>query len=384
MSGLRPIADPFVAAAPTGVHGYATPAERHAKAIRLQALRARLAAVERQAEAGTVSVVRGGKVLLRKRGNLTEVGMTEARWRLQWESARLFLTADGEKDTAWGNQTIRWNPDEGWLEVRLPTPLARLANRPHGRYRLSAPVEFRYRGDEVAAQTASGAVRYDIICDPARGRWYIDASWKAAPAPAPSLDGLRQHPVLAVDLNHGHLAAWAVTPDGNPAGPPVTIPLTGLPATGRGYPDREVPGPAGSDGLQRRAGGDRRRSRLHVLLGPRALARSPAGPVLPGPCQRPPRGRSGDRQACARPPGAAKGRCDRRRPADRLSDSYPQSICGQANDQERQAPRGPAAATPVAEDRDGQPDPPAQPGDPGPFGAAGDTGLCPASSVGTV
>jgi len=38
--------------------------------------------------------------------------------------------------------------------------------------------------------------------------------------------------VLAVDLNHGHLAAWTVTPDGNPAGPPVTIPLqlAGLPA----------------------------------------------------------------------------------------------------------------------------------------------------------
>ncbi len=41
--------------------------------------------------------------------------------------------------------------------------------------------------------------------------------------------------MLAVDLNHGHLAAWAVTPDGNPAGPPVTIPLTlaGLPASQR-------------------------------------------------------------------------------------------------------------------------------------------------------
>jgi len=103
------------------------------------------------------------------------------------------------------------------------------------RYRLSAPVAFSYRGDEVAAQAASGAVRYDISHDPARGRWYIDASWKAAPGPAAPLDQLRQHPVLAVDLNHGHLAAWAVTPDGNPAGPPVTIPidLAGLPAATR-------------------------------------------------------------------------------------------------------------------------------------------------------
>ena len=49
------------------VRGYATPAERHAKTVRLQALQARLARVDRRLEAGTVSVVRGGKALLRKR-----------------------------------------------------------------------------------------------------------------------------------------------------------------------------------------------------------------------------------------------------------------------------------------------------------------------------
>ena len=52
-------------------------------------------------------------------------------------------------------------------------------------------------------------------------------------------------------------------------------------------------------------------------------------------------------------PGAAKDRCDRRRPADQPPESYPRSARGQANDQERQAPPGPAAAPPVAEDRDG-------------------------------
>ena len=119
--------------------------------------------------------------------------------------------------------------------MRLPAPLAHLANRPHGRYRLSAPAGFSYRGSQVAAQAATGAVRYDISCDPVRGRWYLDASWTAAPALAPCLDALRAHPVLAVDLNHGHLAAWAVTPDGNPAGPPVTVSLalSGLPASQR-------------------------------------------------------------------------------------------------------------------------------------------------------
>ena len=217
------------------VRGYATAAERHGKAVRLQVLQSRLAAVDRQLAAGTMSVVRGSRSLLRKRGHLASAKMTETEWQGQWEAARLFLTADGEKDSALGNQTIRWHPDEGWLEIKLPAPLARLANRSHGRYRLSCPVAFAYRGDEVAAQAASGAVRYDISLDSARRRWYIDASWRTSPVLAPSLEDLRRHPVLAVDLNHGHLDAWAVTPDGNPAGPSVTIPvvLAGLPASQR-------------------------------------------------------------------------------------------------------------------------------------------------------
>ena len=172
-----------------------------------------------------MSVVRGGKARLRKRGNLAQAGLTEAQWRREWESVRLFLTADGEKDKLWGNETIRWNPGERWLEIKLPAPLSDLANRPHGRYRLSSSVGFSYRGDEVAAQAASGAIRYDIHYDPVRGRWYIDASWKAAPALAVPLDDLRQYAVVAVDVNHGHLAAAAVAPDGNVLGVPATIPL---------------------------------------------------------------------------------------------------------------------------------------------------------------
>ena len=43
------------------VRGYATPAERHAKAIRLRSLRGRLARADRRLEAGTVPVVRAGR-----------------------------------------------------------------------------------------------------------------------------------------------------------------------------------------------------------------------------------------------------------------------------------------------------------------------------------
>ncbi len=160
------------------LRGYPTAAERHAKTIRIQRFRTRLAEVEQQLDTGRVSVCRGGKALLRKRDNLADAGLTETRWRERWAASRLFLTADGEKDKTWGNETIRWNPEQNWLEIRLPTPLTRLANRPNGRYRLSCAAGFTYRGDDVAAQAATGAVRYDISLDPARGRWYLDASWK--------------------------------------------------------------------------------------------------------------------------------------------------------------------------------------------------------------
>ena len=82
--------------------GYVTAAERHAKTVRVQALRIRLALVERQLAAGAVSVVRGGKALLRTRNNLAAAGLTEVGWRKQWESSRLFLTADGEKEPSTG------------------------------------------------------------------------------------------------------------------------------------------------------------------------------------------------------------------------------------------------------------------------------------------
>jgi hypothetical protein len=215
--------------------GYATPGERHAKTIRLKALKARLAQVRRRLDTGMVPVVRGGKNLLRKRSNLADARVTEQEWRREWESARLFLTADGDAAAPWGNYSVSWNPGTGSLDINLPAPLARLANQPHGRYRLSAPVEFGYRGDEVAAQAESGAIRYDISRAPAKGRWYIDASWTIPPGPASSLDDLRRHPVVAVDVNDGHLEAAVLAPDGNVTGTPATIPLdlTGLPTGGR-------------------------------------------------------------------------------------------------------------------------------------------------------
>ena len=99
---------------------------------------------------------------MRARLSLEDAGLTETGWRQRWDAARLFLTADGEKDKPFGNETIRWHPDEGWLEIRLPAPLAHLANRPHGRYRLSCAVAFSLPGrrSRRAGRVGRGAVRH--------------------------------------------------------------------------------------------------------------------------------------------------------------------------------------------------------------------------------
>jgi IS605 OrfB family transposase len=211
------------------VRGYGSRLERFQKQSRLQRLEARLAKVEERIVTGRVSVCRGGRRLAKLRHALDrdDVGLTEAAWRTRWQAERWFLTADGEAGKSWGNETIRIHPDEGWLELRLPTPLGYLSNT-RGRaptYRLGCPVTFSYRAAEWAAQAASGAVAYTIWLDPGRGRWYLDASWRLPPRPMPALEVLRQHPAVAVDLNAGHLAGWVLNPAGNPLGPPHTIGL---------------------------------------------------------------------------------------------------------------------------------------------------------------
>jgi hypothetical protein len=217
-------------AAPVGgrqgrVRGYASQAERFAKQARLQHLQAELAEVEGRLAAGRVSVCRGGRRLAKQRHNLKDAKLTAEQWRDRWQTERLFLTADGDVAYPLGNGTIVVHPQQRWCEIKLPAPLAHLANRPSGRYRLACPVAFTHRGDEWAAQTTTGAVRYDIARDPAKGRWYLAASWRLPVVQPPSLPELRRHRVLGLDLNADHLDAWVLDASGNPVGPPHTIPL---------------------------------------------------------------------------------------------------------------------------------------------------------------
>ncbi|MCX4860681.1 transposase [Streptomyces canus] len=200
--------------------GYATRVEWHAKSRRLQTLKARLAVVEADRAAGRVRVVRGGKRLANTRHHLQAAGLDEQAWRQRWQAQRMFLAADGESGKRFGNETIRVT-DTGQLSLKLPAPLAHLANAPHGRYVLDATVAFRHRGQEWLDRiTVNRAVAYRIHHDPVRGRWYLTASWQRAAAPELPLQAALARGVVGVDMNDDHLAAWQLDVHGNPVGEP--------------------------------------------------------------------------------------------------------------------------------------------------------------------
>ncbi|MFI6936518.1 IS200/IS605 family accessory protein TnpB-related protein [Streptomyces sp. NPDC050287] len=200
--------------------GYASRVEWHAKSRRLQMLKDRLTVVEAEWAAGRVRVVRGGKRLAHTRHHLQAAGLSEQAWRERWRSERMFLAADGESGKRFGNETIRVT-DTGQVSLRLPAPLAHLANAPHGRYLLDTTVTFRHRGQEWRDRiTANRAVAYRIHHDPVRGRWYVTASWQRATAPVLPMEAALARGVVAVDMNDDHLAAWHLEVHGNPVGEP--------------------------------------------------------------------------------------------------------------------------------------------------------------------
>ncbi|MGI5290356.1 IS200/IS605 family accessory protein TnpB-related protein [Nonomuraea polychroma] len=207
-----------------GPGGYRSRREWHAKSRRLRVLTDRLAREKADQQAGIVRIVRGGKRLARTRHHLDAAGLTEDEWQQKWQAARWFLAADGESGKRYGNETIRITPD-GEASIRLPAPLAHLANAPHGRYILTARVRFAHRGTQWRDRIETNrAVAYRIHLDVDRGRWYITASWQTPPAPTIPMSAALAHGVIAVDTNADHLAAWRLDVHGNPIGNPRRFP----------------------------------------------------------------------------------------------------------------------------------------------------------------
>ncbi|MEU6577181.1 IS200/IS605 family accessory protein TnpB-related protein [Streptomyces sp. NPDC046805] len=203
--------------------GYRSNQEWHAKTRRLHVLEDRLERARADREAGVVHVVRGGKPLARNRHNLADAGLTETEWRRRWEAERAFLQADGESGKRHGNETIRVTP-EGQISIKLPAPIAEMANAKHGRYVLTAQVRFPHRSGEWADRVeADRAVAYRVHYDVPRGRWYLTASWQIPPAKTIPLGAALVEGVAGVDTNADHLAVWRLDVHGNPVGEPKTF-----------------------------------------------------------------------------------------------------------------------------------------------------------------
>ncbi|WP_369221403.1 IS200/IS605 family accessory protein TnpB-related protein [Streptomyces sp. R39] len=201
--------------------GYRSRREWFAKSRRLRVLEDRLQAARTDWQADTVRVVRGGRRLLNTRHHLQASQLTEEQWRHRWQAGRRFLQADGESGKRYGNETVRVTPD-GEASLKLPAPLAHLANAPHGRYVLAARVSFAHRGEQWADRvSANRAVAYRIHEDTGRGRWYLTASWTLPPVQTIPLDAVRARGGVGVDTNADHLAAWRLDEHGNPVGEPL-------------------------------------------------------------------------------------------------------------------------------------------------------------------
>ncbi|WP_411089522.1 IS200/IS605 family accessory protein TnpB-related protein [Streptomyces sp. 061-3] len=200
--------------------GYRSRGEWFRKSRRLAALEDRHAAVVADWRAGRVRVVRGGKRLLNTRHHLTEARLAEDEWQRRWEAERWFIAADGESGKRFGNETIRVTPD-GEVSIKLPVPLAHLANTRYGRYILTARIGFAHRGAEWADRIeANRAVAYRIHLDTERGRWYLTASWQRPVVQTILLETARARGMIGVDTNADHFAAYRLDRHGNPVGEP--------------------------------------------------------------------------------------------------------------------------------------------------------------------
>ncbi|HCA87064.1 MAG TPA: transposase, partial [Streptomyces sp.] len=188
--------------------GYRSKGEWFQKSRRLATLEHRLDAARADREDGVVHVVRGGRKLLGNRNNLEAAQLTEAQWRKRWEAERWFLSADGESGKRFGNETIRVTPG-GEASIKLPAPLAHLANGKHGRYVLASKVAFAHRGQEWRDRIDSNrAVAYRIHLEVERGRWYLTASWQRPALQTIPLETARVNGMIGVDTNADHFAAY--------------------------------------------------------------------------------------------------------------------------------------------------------------------------------
>ncbi|MFE3460555.1 IS200/IS605 family accessory protein TnpB-related protein [Nocardiopsis aegyptia] len=225
---VRPIAAPYVVPGPTGVTVRdrlkdLTPADERVLRLvgtHLGSLASRdLATRCRDGHDHDAGTWAARKRELTKESSARWAGSVTKATHDQWALARRCQTAHIQRLES-GVRTLRLRPD-GEVSIRLPAPLAHLANAPRGRYVLACTVRFRHRWQEWADRVeASRAVAYRIHYDAERARWYISASWQRPKTRTLPLEAARAQGMVGVDTNADHLAAYRLDVHGNPVGNP--------------------------------------------------------------------------------------------------------------------------------------------------------------------
>lgn len=185
----------------------------HQKRRRRDGLRARLAAAEKDRQAGRVRLCFGGRRLFRRQFALERNGYPEhAAWRRDWRRARSSQCfCVGSKDEAAGNQTCTRQPD-GSLRLRLPPSLS----APFGQWLTIPPVRFPYGQQVLEAAVAAGqAVSYRFVRRERKGRdvWYVHATVERAAADVETHGAAG---AVGVDLHPAHVDVAEVDRFGNP------------------------------------------------------------------------------------------------------------------------------------------------------------------------
>ena len=127
-----------------------------------------------------------------------------------------------------GTATRRSGSPQTGRCLKLPTPLADLANAPTAGTPWPARVVFAHRGEEWADRVeANRAVAYRIHYDVRPGPLVRGPPpGNARRSQTIPLERPRAGGVIGVDTNADHLAAWHLDLHGNPVGNPAASPTT--------------------------------------------------------------------------------------------------------------------------------------------------------------
>jgi len=186
----------------------------HQKKRRLATLRARLARLEADREAGQVRLCFGGRRLFRAQFHLeaSGYGSLEA-WREAWRRARAgqFFVLGSKDETAGCQGCVAEHLGQGRFAFRLRLPDA-LVGQNGGEKHLRFEAVLRYGTDPVvAALTLGQALSYRFLRD--EKGWRLFVSTEALPCARRSD---RRLGVIGIDINADHLAVTETDRHGNP------------------------------------------------------------------------------------------------------------------------------------------------------------------------